>query len=153
MCKEWAKTDCQKEHGKQKRVAEEDEEDQSCNGKNEILNGQVRTVNHRRRQREMERVNNESGRSYQVTWTPPRKEARVRRSNGEVTLFLLTVLKGMYLVLFSLIDNLFCFSHSLIVLNFVFISNSTFPFCSYVETESSVPGRVISSAYIMKLNF
>ena len=32
MCKEWAKTDCQKEHRKQKRVAEE-EEDQSCNVK------------------------------------------------------------------------------------------------------------------------
>ena len=49
MCKEWAKTDCQREHGKQKRVAEEEkeEDDQSCDGKtvsNEILNGQVRTV-------------------------------------------------------------------------------------------------------------
>ena len=46
MCKEWAKTDCQKEHGKQKRVVEE-EEDQSCNGKtvsNETLKGQVRTA-------------------------------------------------------------------------------------------------------------
>ncbi|KAI0224012.1 hypothetical protein LSAT2_024944 [Lamellibrachia satsuma] len=73
MCKEWAKTDCQKEHGKQKRVAEEEEEDQSCDGKtvsNEILKGQ----------REMERVNNESGRSYQVTWTPPRKGAMERRN-------------------------------------------------------------------------
>ncbi|KAI0224572.1 Replication factor C subunit 2 [Lamellibrachia satsuma] len=43
MCKEWVKTDCQKEHGKQKTVAEEDEEDQSCDGKtasNEILKGQ-----------------------------------------------------------------------------------------------------------------
>ena len=29
---------------------------------------------HRRRQREMESVNNESGRSYQVTWTPPARE-------------------------------------------------------------------------------
>ena len=29
MCKEWVKTDCKKEHGKQKRVAEEEEEDQS----------------------------------------------------------------------------------------------------------------------------
>ena len=42
------KTDCQKEHGKQKRVAEEEEEeDQSCDGKivsNEIWKGQVRTV-------------------------------------------------------------------------------------------------------------
>ena len=40
------KTDCQKEHGKQKGVAEE-EEDQSCDGKtvsNEILKGQVRTA-------------------------------------------------------------------------------------------------------------
>ena len=47
MCKEWAKTDCQKEHGKQKRVAEEEEEDQSCDGKtvsNKILKGQVRTA-------------------------------------------------------------------------------------------------------------
>ena len=47
MCKEWVKTDCQKEHGKQKRVAEEEEEDQSCDGKivlNEILKGQVRMV-------------------------------------------------------------------------------------------------------------
>ena len=35
MCKECLKTDCQKEHGKQKRVAEEEdeEEDQSCDGK------------------------------------------------------------------------------------------------------------------------
>ena len=38
--------DYQKEHGKQKRVAEEEEEDQSCDGKtvsNEILKGQVRS--------------------------------------------------------------------------------------------------------------
>ena len=36
-----------REHGKQKRVAEEEEEDQSCDGKtvsNEILKGQVRTA-------------------------------------------------------------------------------------------------------------
>ena len=42
MCKEWVKTDCQKEHGKQKRAAEDEEEDQSCDGKtvsNEILKG------------------------------------------------------------------------------------------------------------------
>ena len=41
------KTDCQKEHGKQKRVAEEEEEDQNCDGKtvsNEIWKGQVRTA-------------------------------------------------------------------------------------------------------------
>ena len=41
------KTDYQKEHGKQKRVAEGEEEDQSCDGKtvsNEILKGQVRTT-------------------------------------------------------------------------------------------------------------
>ena len=41
------KTDCQKEPGKQKRAAEEEEEDQSCDGKtvsNEILKGQVRTA-------------------------------------------------------------------------------------------------------------
>ena len=47
MCKEWVKTDCQKEHGKQKRVAEEEEEDQSCDGKavsNEIWKGQVQTA-------------------------------------------------------------------------------------------------------------
>ena len=47
MCKEWTKTDCQKENGKQKRVTEEEEEDQSCDGKtvsNEILKGQVRTI-------------------------------------------------------------------------------------------------------------
>ena len=46
MCKEWVKTDCQKEHGKQKTVAEE-EEDQSYDGKtvsNEVLKGQVRTA-------------------------------------------------------------------------------------------------------------
>ena len=39
--------DKQKEHGKQRRVAEEEEEDQSCDGKtvsNEILKGQVRTA-------------------------------------------------------------------------------------------------------------
>ncbi|KAI0219885.1 hypothetical protein LSAT2_028586 [Lamellibrachia satsuma] len=44
MCKEWAKTDCQKEQGKQKKLAEEEEEDQSCDGKtvsNEILKGQI----------------------------------------------------------------------------------------------------------------
>ncbi|KAI0240771.1 hypothetical protein LSAT2_008467 [Lamellibrachia satsuma] len=43
MCKEWVKTDCQKEHGKQKRVAGEEEEDQRCDGKtvsNEVLKGQ-----------------------------------------------------------------------------------------------------------------
>ena len=47
MCKEWATTDCQKEHGKQKRVAEEEEEDKSFDGKtvsNEIFKGQVRTA-------------------------------------------------------------------------------------------------------------
>ena len=47
MCKEWVKTNYHKEHGKQKRVAEEDEEDQSCDGttvSNEILKGQVRTA-------------------------------------------------------------------------------------------------------------
>ena len=38
-----------------------------------------RVEDHRRREREMERVNNESGRNYQVTWTPPRKGARARR--------------------------------------------------------------------------
>ena len=41
------KTDCQKEHGKQKKVAEEEDEDQSCGGKtvsNEIWKGQVRTA-------------------------------------------------------------------------------------------------------------
>ena len=46
MCKEWVKIDCQKEHGKQK-VAEEEEEDQSCDGKtvsNETWKGQVRTA-------------------------------------------------------------------------------------------------------------
>ena len=43
----WAKTDCQKENGKQNSVAEEENEDQSCGGKtvsNEILKGQVRTA-------------------------------------------------------------------------------------------------------------
>ena len=48
MCKEWAKTDCQKEHGEETRVAEEEEEDQSCDRKtvsNEILKGQVQTAN------------------------------------------------------------------------------------------------------------
>ena len=47
MFKECVKTDCQKEHGKQKRVAKEDEEDQSCDGNtvsNEILKGQIRTA-------------------------------------------------------------------------------------------------------------
>ena len=69
--KEWVKTDCQKEHGKQKRVAE-DEEDQSCDGKivsNEIWKEQVRTA---------ENINNESRRSKQVTWTLPRKGTRGR---------------------------------------------------------------------------
>ena len=71
MCKEWVKTDCKNEHGKQKRMTEEEEEDQSCDGNT--------VEDHRRRQREMERINNESGRNYQVTWTPPRKGARGRR--------------------------------------------------------------------------
>ena len=47
MCKEVLKTDCHKEHGKQKRVAEEEEEDQSCDGKtvsNKIFKRQVRTT-------------------------------------------------------------------------------------------------------------
>ena len=47
MCKEWVKTDCEKEHGKQKRAAEEEQEDQSCDEKtvsNKILKGQVRTA-------------------------------------------------------------------------------------------------------------
>ena len=39
---------------------------------------------HCRRQREMERVNNASGRSYQVTWTPPHKGARGRRIKGHM---------------------------------------------------------------------
>ena len=46
MCKEWAKTDCQKEHGRQKRVTEE-VEDQSSFGKtvsNEILKTKERTI-------------------------------------------------------------------------------------------------------------
>ena len=40
-------TDCPKEHGKQKSVAEEKEEVQSCDGKtvsSDILKGQVRTA-------------------------------------------------------------------------------------------------------------
>ena len=47
MCKEWATTDCQKEPGNKKRVAEEEEEDKSCDGKtvsNEIFKGQVGTA-------------------------------------------------------------------------------------------------------------
>ena len=47
MCKEWAKTDCQKEHGRQKRVTEEEVEDQSSFGKtvsNEILKTKERTT-------------------------------------------------------------------------------------------------------------
>ena len=47
MGKEWVKTDCQKEHGKQKRAAEEEEEDQSCDGKtvsNDMWKWQVRTA-------------------------------------------------------------------------------------------------------------
>ena len=36
-------------------------------------------IHHRRRQREMENINNESIRSNQVTWTPPHKGARGRR--------------------------------------------------------------------------
>ena len=83
MCKEWVKTDCQKEHGKKKRVAEEEEEDQSCDGKtvsNEIWKRPT-VEDHCRRQREMENTNNESRRSNQVTWTPPRKGTRGRRSH------------------------------------------------------------------------
>ena len=75
------KTDCQKEHGKQKRVAEEEEEDQSCDGKtvsNEMWKEQVQTAQSGR-QREMENSNNESRRSNQVTWTPPRKGKGGRR--------------------------------------------------------------------------
>ena len=54
---EWVKTDCQKEHGKQKRVAEEEEEDQSCDEKtvsNEIWKGQVRTAKTGRPQQKIE---------------------------------------------------------------------------------------------------
>ena len=68
----------------QKRVAEEEEEDQSCDGLCETrsLKGRYerpRVEDHRRRQREMENINNQSRRSNQVTWTPPRKGTRGRR--------------------------------------------------------------------------
>ena len=82
MCKELVKTDCQQEHGKQKRVAEE--EDQSCDGicvnrdlERAGTNGQEWKTT--AEDIEMENINNESERSNQVTWTPPHKGARGRR--------------------------------------------------------------------------
>ena len=59
-------------------------------------------------------------------------------SKREVATFLLVVLKsiGLYLVLFTLRDNLFSFSHSLSLFSSILIGNSTFPFCSHVENES-----------------
>ena len=74
-------------------------------------------------------------------------------SSWQVTPFLLAVLQSMYLVLFRLRYNLFSLSHSLILLNSVFIRNFTYPFCSYLENVSRVLERVVSLAYILKLNF
>ena len=38
------KTDCQKVHGKQKRVAEQEEEDQSCDGKKDCVKRDIETA-------------------------------------------------------------------------------------------------------------
>ena len=69
MCKGWH---CQKEHVKQKTEAVMERRDFERAG----TNGQEwKTI---AEDRGRWRVNNESGRSYQVTWNPPSKEARRR---------------------------------------------------------------------------
>ena len=54
-------------------------------------------------------------------------------SKEEVATFLLVVLKNIHLVLFTLRDNVFNFSHSLTLFNSILITNSAFPFCSNVD--------------------
>ena len=56
-------------------------------------------------------------------------------SKGEVATFLLIVLKSIYLVLFTLRDNLFSLSHSLTLFSSRLVKKSAFPFCSHVEKE------------------
>ena len=73
--------------------------------------------------------------------------------SGFIILFLLAVLKIIYLDLFTFRDNLFNLSHSLILSSSVLIKNSTFLFLLYCAKESRVLESVVSSAYIIKLNF
>ena len=71
------------------------------------------------------------------------------RFGGFTILFLLAVLKIIYLDLFTFRDNLFNLSHSLISSSSVLIKNSTFSFLCYAK-ESRVLERVVSPAYIIK---
>ena len=73
--------------------------------------------------------------------------------SGFIILFLLAILKIIYLDLFTFRDNSFNLSHSLILSSSVLIKNSTFKFLLYCAKESRVLESVVSSAYIIKLNF
>ena len=73
--------------------------------------------------------------------------------SGFIILILLAVLKLIYLDLFTFRENLFNLSHSLILSSSVLIKNSTFSFLPYCAKESKVLESVVSSAYIIKLNF
>ena len=72
--------------------------------------------------------------------------------SGFIIVFLLAVLKIIYFDLFTFRYNLFNLSHSLISSS-VLIKNSTFSFLLYCAKESAVLESVVSSAYIIKLNF
>ena len=73
--------------------------------------------------------------------------------SGFIILFLLAALKIIYLDLFTFKDNLFNLSHSLILSSSVLIKLSTFSFLLYCAKESRVLESVMSSVYIIKLNF
>ena len=73
--------------------------------------------------------------------------------SGFIILYLLAVLKIIYLDLFIFRDNLFNLSHSLILSSSLLIKNSTFLFLLYCAKESRVHESVVSQAYIIKLNF
>ena len=60
----------QKKKRKTKAVMERQSQTRSGKGKYE----RPRVEDHHKRQREMDNINNESGRSNQVTWTPPARE-------------------------------------------------------------------------------
>ena len=72
---------------------------------------------------------------------------------GFIILFLLAVLKIIYSDLFTFRDNQFNLSHLLILSSSVLIKNSTFSFLLYCAKKSRVHESVMSSAYIIKLNF
>ena len=73
--------------------------------------------------------------------------------SGFIILFLLAVLKIIYLDLFTFKENIFNLSHSLILSSYVLIKTSTLIFLLYCAKESRILESVVSSAYIIKLKF